>query len=112
MSTTDDTNATRRGSGSNDLLGLNAPERANAERMAGYWRAWTWAVATRDAELTRTTDRRGRPCWECTVGQSTVQRMTPEMALHSALHLEFDGNVPEQFGLPKSTVTPLVWSGS
>lgn len=88
------------------------PLRAEIERKAGYWRAFTFAVSTRGATLAKVNDRRGRECWECTVGRSTVQRLSAESAIHGALWLEFDGNVPESFGLPKSTLRPLVWSGS
>lgn len=88
------------------------PERDKIEKGAGYWQAFTHAMATRGATL-EIIERRGRRSWDCTVGATTARaRTSPEAALHSALMQEFDGNVPESFGLPKSTVTPLVPSAT
>lgn len=84
------------------------PLRDEAERKSGYWQAFTHAVATRGAALARVKDRRGRDCWECTVGRSTVQRLSAESAISGALWLEFDGNIPKSFGLPESTLRRLV----
>jgi hypothetical protein len=87
------------------------PARDEVVRKAGYWQAFTHAAATRGATLARVKDRRSRDCWECTVGRSTVQRASAESAISGALWLEFDGNVPESFGLPASTLRRLVPAG-
>jgi hypothetical protein len=88
------------------------PRRAEAERAAGYWHAFTRAIATRGATL-RLCDisRPGLPnrtYWECVVGKSTALRSSPAMAVNGALMLEFDQQVPESFGLPPSTLRRLV----
>jgi hypothetical protein len=86
------------------------PEHMKMQRDAGYWRALTCAISTRGAKL-EIVEHRGRRGWDCTFGNTTSRaRTSPEAALHSAIMLEFDGNVPEVFGLPPSTVTKLVHS--
>ena len=84
------------------------PEREKRERDGGYWQAFTRAMSIRGAEL-KIVEHRGRRGWDCTIGNSTARaRVSPEAALSGAFHLEFDGNIPEGFGLPASTLRRLV----
>lgn len=84
---------------------------AKLEEGAGLWKAFTYAVATRGATLKMHSEG-GRTFtpnsyWQCTVGRSTVERKTAEWALHAALRLDFDGDVPASFGMP-DTILQLV----
>ena len=88
------------------------PVRESEAEAAIYWNAFVRAVSTRGCALSCSTNERGRTSWECTTGRSTVARRSPESALWGALQLEFDGNVPEGFGLQKSTLRKLVFSGA
>ncbi len=86
------------------------PERRKIEDAAGFWKAFTRAIATRGATLETRTNRHGRQEWECRVGRTVHTRPTPEMAFYSAMRLEFEseGGVPDAFCLPRSTIRPLV----